>query len=312
MSFGGLVGFGVLAVVLLGVLSLIATAGVALASDRLRRAGPAAERSAAVWALVAPVALAFSIVVALAVRGSGGVDHCIGHEHHAHFCFVHGAAWLDRSWAVALAVGSAMTILLRLSSIGWRRIRARVAIAQLRRVAECSDGVRIARSERVFCFVAGWRRPEVFVSSRGWCALAPVEREAVIAHERAHAAYGDLWLAAVVDVASVFAAPLAGSWLHARWFDASERLCDLRAAQRTDPETVASALLRMCRAGQLQHAPSFTPRSDTLEHRVRAVLAGGPVGNGLHPITWCLAAAAIVLAAMFATHLHHALETLLG
>lgn len=313
MSVGGFVGFGVLAIVLLSAFSLIATAGLSLGSERLRRAGPAAERSAAAWGLIAPVALTFSMVGLLAIRGSGGIDHCVGHEHHAHFCLVHGAAWLDRPWVVALTAASGITILVRILSVAWRRIHVHLAIAQIRRVAERGDGVRIAPSERVFCFVAGWRRPEVFVSSRAWAALSPEEREAVFAHERAHDAHGDLWFGVIADIAAVFAAPLAGSWLHARWADASERLCDVRAAEQTAPETVADALVRMCRAGQLQHVSrGFTPAADALEQRIRAVLASGPAGTGLGPITWCLAITVIMATAVLATHLHHALETLLG
>jgi Zn-dependent protease with chaperone function len=313
VTLGGLIGFVVVSVLLLSALSLIATAGVAIAGARLGRAGPAAERSAAAWALLAPGALTVTVVVALAIRGSGAIDHCIGHDHHAHLCFVHGGAWLARPWAVALAAAAVLTLLLRLSGVAWRRIQGGLAIAEVRRVAERGDRVRIARSPRVFCFVAGYRHPEVFVSSRAWEALSADEREAVIAHERAHAAQGDPWLGALIDVASVFAAPLAGGWLRARWSDAGERLCDARAAQQTAPETVADALVRLCRAGHVQHVPGgFTPHSEALEHRVRAVLAGGPVGRRLPPVAWCLAAVAFIATAMFATHLHHALETLLG
>lgn len=313
MTLGGVVGFVVLSVLLLTALSLVATAGVAFAGARLRRAGPAAERSAAAWALLAPATLTFAVVAALAIRGSGTIDHCIGHDHHAHLCFAHGVAWLARPWAIALAAAAVVTLLLRLSGVAWRRIQTGAAIAEVRRVAECADRVRIVQSQRVFCFVAGHRHPEVFVSSRAWEALSADEREAVIAHERAHAAQGDLWLGALIDVASVFAAPLAGGWLRARWSDAGERLCDARAAEHTAPETVADALVRLCRAGQVQHVPGgFTPRSEALEHRVRAVLASGPIGGELHPVAWCLAAVAIIATAVFATHLHHAFETLLG
>jgi Zn-dependent protease with chaperone function len=310
---GGLVGFGVLAVLLLTSLSLTASTVVAVARQRLRRAGPAAERSAAAWALIAPVALTFVLIAALAIRGSGEVDHCIGHDHHAHFCLVHGAEWLTRPWAIAIVGAAGLTIALRLAAVAWRRIRARVAVAQLRRVAEGGDRVQIVPSPRVFCFVAGQLRPEVFVSSGAWSVLSMDEREAVLAHERAHAAHGDLWLGIVIDVAAAFAAPLVGSWLHMQWSDAAERTCDLRAAERTDRETVARALIRLCRAGQLQHVPSgFTPRADALERRVRGVLESGPVGSSSHPILWCMAAGVAVTTAMLATHLHHALETLLG
>lgn len=313
MSFGSLVGFGVLAVVLMTAFSLIAASGVALARAQLRQSGPAAERSAAAWALMAPIGLALASVVAIAVRGSGSVDHCIGHEHHAHFCLTHGGAWLERPWALAVAAASSVTFLLRLAVVVGRRSRARSAIAQVRRVAEPGERVRIALSDRVFCFVAGWRRPEVFVSSCAWNALSSAEREAVLAHEHAHAAHGDLWIGAIVDLAAALAAPLAGSWLLARWADASERLCDVRAARATDPETVASALVRLCRAGRLQQIPAgFTAPAATLEDRVRAVLARGPMGSSFGWIAWSVIGASVAAIVMLATQLHHALETLLG
>ncbi|MBC7978760.1 MAG: M56 family metallopeptidase [Myxococcales bacterium] len=313
MSLGGLVGFGVLGVALLTAVSIAASASVYLLRDRLRRAGPAMERSAAAWALSGPVVLAFSVVVAMVIRGSGDVDHCIGHEHHAHFCFVHGGAWLERPWAVAITSACAVIVALRLWGVGSRRIHAAIAIAQVRRVADRGPHVRLVRSTRVFCFIAGWLRPEVYASSQAWDALSAEEREAVLAHERAHAAHGDLWLGIVIDVASVLAAPLAGGWLRARWADAAERMCDQRAAEHTDRETVASALVRMSRAAHVQHVPSgFTPRPDALARRVRAVLESGSAGRGLPPVAWCLAVAAISAVAVLATDLHHALETLLG
>ncbi len=313
MSLGSLVGFGVLAVVLMTVFSVIGTACLGLARMRLRRAGPAVERSAAAWALMAPIGLAIASVVMIAMRGSGAVDHCVGHEHHAHFCVAHGGAWLERPWAVAVAAASGITFLLRLAVVVVRRARAYQAIAQVRRVADPGEDVRIAPSERVFCFVAGWRRPEVFVSSRAWQALSVSERRAVLAHEHAHAAHGDLWLGAMVDIAAVFSAPLAGRWVQARWADAGERLCDREAARVTDPETVASALVKLCRAGRVQETPAgFTAPADALDDRVRAVLARGPVGSGFGWTAWSFAVASVAAIAVLATPLHHALETLLG
>lgn len=313
MSLGGLVGFGVLAVVLVTAFSLIATGWFALATRQLRARGPAAERSAAAWALLSPIALAVTIVGVIVAVGSGSVDHCIGHQHHAHFCLVHGAAWLERPWAVALAAASTITFVSRIAVVIWRRERARHAIAQVRRVSELGDRVRIARSDRVFCFVAGLRRPEVFMSSRAWDALSDDERDAVVAHEHAHADSGDLWMGTIIDLASTMAAPLAGAWLHARWTDATERLCDAHAARATAPETVASALLQMCRSGNLQSLPgSFMPGTGTLEQRVRAVLAHGPIGTRLGWLAWAFVVAAIGAATLLASQLHHALETLLG
>lgn len=313
MTGGGLVGFSVVAVLLMATLSLVGAATVTILRERLRRAGPAAERSAAAWALVAPVAFTLAIVAALAIRGSGRVDHCVGHTHHAHLCLVHGLAWLERPWAVALVIASAITVLLRTGHTAVRRLHVRRAVREVCRVAQGGDHVRIAPSDRVFCFIAGWRRPTVFVSSRAWNALSDDERDAVLAHEQAHASQGDLWFGVIAEVAACCAAPLVGAWLQGRFIDASERLCDVRAAEHTAPETVASALVRMCRAGQVQPAPaSFPPAAEALEHRIRAVLARRSAGSALGVRAWCLAIAPLVVSAVFAPELHHALETLLG
>jgi Zn-dependent protease with chaperone function len=313
VTAGGLVGFSVVAIVFATGLSLAAAATLATLRERLRNAGPAAERSAAAWALVGPVALTLAIMAALAIRGSGRIDHCLGHTHHAHLCFVHGAAWLERPWAIALVAASSMTIALRLAVAALRRLRARRAIGELRRVTRAGDRVRVVPSDRVFCFVAGWRRPTVFVSSRAWSALSDDERAAVIAHELAHASQGDLWFGVIAEVAAACAAPRVGAWLHARFIDASERVCDARAAQQTAPEAVARALLCVCRAGQLQRAPAgFPAAADALERRIRAVLARGAVGSALGGGAWCLVIAPLVASTVFAPELHHALETLLG
>lgn len=313
MSVGSVVGFGALAVVLLTTFSLIAAAIAAMSRDRAMQAGPAFERSVAAWALLAPLALALSVVVLLAILGSRGVDHCVGHDHHAHFCLVHGAAWLERPWAIVVAAAASVTIVLRVGVIALRRIRARHAIRQIRRVSDAGEGVRIAHSDRSFCFIAGLWRPEVFISTRAWNALSAEERDAVIVHEHSHAAHGDLWLGMVLDVAAVFAAPLCGSWLHASWADASERLCDLQAAAATSRETVASALVQMYRAGQPQYVPvGFTAASGTLEQRVRAVLSNRPMGERLGVFAWAALLLAVAAIALLATPLHHALETLLG
>jgi hypothetical protein len=311
MTLGGLVGFAVLAVVVLAACSLVGTAAFALVRRRLH--GPAAEKNAAAWALVAPAVVAASIVALIAWRGSGAADHCVGHDHHAHFCLKHGIAWLHRPWAVALAVGASVTFAARLVFVAWRRFVARRAIAQLRRVATERDGVRIALSDRVFCFVAGWRRPQVYVSSRAWHTLSADQRVAVLAHERAHAQHGDLWMATIIDLAASVAAPLAGSCLRDRWAEAGERLCDLDAAAATSGETVAAALVEMSRAGTLLPiASGFTATADVIEQRIRAVLDGGPVGRPLGWATWSMLGAVLAACALFATELHHALETLLG
>jgi len=313
VTLGSAIGFAVLAAALVTTSSLIAASVFALARNHLRAAGPAREKNAAEWALIAPLAVSAIVVAVVAWRGSGPVDHCEEHLHHAHFCLVHGAAWLARPWAVAIALAATVTLFLRSTAVAWRRIAAARAIAQVRRVAAARDGVRIALSDRVFCFVAGLWRSEVYVSSCAWNALAEDERLAVVAHERAHARHGDLWMAAVIDVAASLAAPLAGAWLRHRWSDAGERLCDARAADATSPAAVARALVNVCRAGSLRPMASGFPASaNVVEERVRAVLAGGSPGHGFGWRAWAVLATTLAAACIFVNELHHVLETLLG
>jgi Zn-dependent protease with chaperone function len=232
---------------------------------------------------------------------------------------VHGAQWLERTWVVvALAIASA-AMLARLVLVVTTFVRGARSIRELHALSRDAGDVRIVDSERAFCFVAGGRCPSIYVSSRAWSSLSSAERVALIAHESAHVRQRDVLTRAVIEGFLVFAAPLVADRARPMWLQASERLCDARAADATgEPESVASAMVSLCRLNASRPVASlgFTPAAEELAGRVRAVLAGGPIGERAAAILGrAVLAASLVLVAISivaAERLHHVFETLLG
>jgi beta-lactamase regulating signal transducer with metallopeptidase domain len=171
-------------------------------------------------------------------------------------------------------------------------------------------------SERAFCFVAGGT---IYASAHVWAALSESERAALVAHETAHVHQGDLRMRALLEVSLVLAAPLVGARVRELWIASSERLCDARAADATgEPACVASAMVSLCRLQASRPVASFgfTPNASELAGRVRAVLAGGPIGERaaaiLHRTVLAACLALLAGSIVAAEPLHHAFETLLG
>jgi Zn-dependent protease with chaperone function len=320
MAPGSLVGFGGVLALGLWTFSAGATLAVRAARGRLRACGPLAERRAVELAAVVPIVLAVAVTAALLLRAAFGADHCQAHDHHPHLCLVHGGVWASRLGAVALLAGVGAAAATRLIIVVARAVRAHGHLATIRQAAQQNGEIYLAASPRAFCFVAGMRRPRVYASTAAWSALAPDEREAVLAHERAHIEHGDLGRRFGLELLLALGAPLAAGLLGPMWGRATERLCDARASAATGrPDAVANAMVRMCRLGA--SAPSavpvgFTPKPAELSERVHAVLAGGLDGRrsarhlGLLAAWLCLHL--IGAAALLAEPLHHALETLLG
>lgn len=316
-ALGSVVGFAVVFVLVVVAASAIGC-GLALASARVLAArGPATERRAVALAAVTPIVAGALVVVALVVHSAITIDHCQDHDHHAHLCVAHGAAWLARPWAVAVAAAAAVVATGRIALwvATWARARSRVRA--LAAVARPVDDLRVVDSPRRFCFVVGARRPTIYASTAALAALTDDERAAMLAHERAHVRGHDVRWRRGLELATLIAAPLAPGLLLARWDDATERLRDRDAAQVTDPTAVASALVAMCRAEPTVVAGlGYAPAPTALARRVEAVLAE-PVAEGCSARRLAIGAvvagvaAAIALAAL-ADPVHHALETLLG
>jgi len=313
---GALAGFALVFVITTWTMSAFGVLGLATARPWLQRLGPMAERRAAGAVAIVPIVLGVLAVAALLLQSMTGVDHCQVHGHHAHLCVAHGAQWIDRTWVVVTLAGVAATMLARMVIVAASFVRGARSIRVLHRLSRDAGTVRLVESERAFCFVA---RPGIYVSSRVWSSLSEGERAALVAHEAAHVRQGDLRKRAVLEALLVFAAPLVGDRVRSAWLQASERLCDAHAAAVTgEPETVASAMVSMCRLHTARPAPSFgfTPTADELAGRVHAVLADGPLGERAAIVfARIVVISCIVLAivgVLAAEPIHHAFETLLG
>lgn len=319
MSLGALAGFALVFVVTTWTASALGALALGRGRSHLQRSGPMAERRAAEAAAIVPVVLGALVVVALLVQSVVGIDHCDSHGHHAHLCLVHGGMWLERSWVVVVLAIAGATMLARGVLVVAGLIRGARSIRELHRLSRDAGEVRVVDSDRAFCFVANRARPTIYVSSRVWSSLPACERKALVAHEVAHVRHGDLRMRTVLEAFLAFAVPVAGGRIRSTWMHASERICDSHAAAVTEPVTVASAMVAMCRLHAMRPVPTafaVTPKADELEGRVQAVLANGPLGDraatrvARSVVIGCGAFAIAV--ALAAEPLHHAFETLFG
>jgi len=317
---GALVGFALVFILTAWTVSLLVSLTFGAIGSRLRRLGPAAERRITALAAALPLLLGATVVVTLVIRSIAGHDHCPAHDHHAHLCIAHGAAWMEQPWAVALVAAAATIVLARLAILGGALLRGRHAVTQVRDASTRLGEIRLVDSHRPFCFVAGLRRPEIYVSTAAWHGLDADEREAMLAHERGHVRHHDLAWRSLLEVVTAFGAPLTPGPLLTRWEHATERLRDDDAADALGaPEAVAGAMVHLCRLGASSAgtaAVGFTPMPGALRDRVEALLSGQPRGDRAGTaiaLSWLVLVVAVAIA--IATHaepLHHALESLLG
>lgn len=311
-----LLGFGIVFLVCTWGLSAFGGILLAWSAGRIQRVGPRFERRIATLVAFVPLGLGIAVTAVLLAQSALGSDHCTVHDHHAHLCLTHGAHWLELpSVTVALAIGG-VTVLARAALFVRAYVRGARSARLLRAASREHDGVRLVDSARAFAFVGG--AGEVYVSTRVWEALSVEQRAAMLAHEAAHIANGDLGKRVALELALMFAAPLVGGRVLSMWLSSSERLCDARAAQASSPEVVADAMVALCRLQIERPANSFgfTPSSSELARRIEAVLNEAPLGSGLARLTGRIALVAtgvlVTATAVAAEPLHHAFETLLG
>lgn len=327
LEVGSLIGFALVFVAATWLASAALCAWLTRARDRLRRAGPRAERRAAALALILPVAIGAALSIGLMVYAAlgpslGVVDHCLEHEHHLHLCLWHGGAWGARAWAVVSSAGIGGVLAARLLRSLHRRWSI---VGQLRAVRSGSvehrlnDGTRCVRvpSRALFCFSAGWLAPKVYLSDAVLTSLDERQLRAVLAHERAHLAHGDLWRGSALAVLALLGAPVAAAAALRVWHEASERLSDRVAAEVVgSPAAVASSILAFARGGAATPGCAFVPHRDLVSDRVEAVLARAPVSERAPRALAIGAVAGFGLFAASATavadSVHHAIETLIG
>ncbi len=324
-AVGSLVAFGLVFLSVSLGLSVLLNAALLFSRGALRRTGAWVERQASTAALVLPPILALAVVAALAVKSAlalaDGSDHCLAHGHHLHLCVRHGAEWALQPWALASVAAAATFVVVRGALSAWAHALAQRAAGRLRSLG-VPLGERhchlVPSSER-FAFTAGVFSPAVIFSSAAWEVLAPAEREAIVAHELAHLAHGDLWRRALLGFAAALGAPVLVGRALGMWELSAERICDRAAAQRVGrPSTVASAMLALVRSGPPPLAPAGAvfAAARHVPQRIESLLREEPDGHGrsrrLVLLLSLSAGALCVACAVFAEPLHHALETLLG
>lgn len=317
MHAGSVVGFALVWVLVAWATSLAARGALRGAARGMRRHGPAAERHALELAVVAPVVIATAAVGLLVVWSIVGTDHCLEHGPHAHLCMVHGAPWATHPLALVIVVGAVLQTCVRAAGLAVAIVRRRRLVARLRTTSVARGDLRWIDTSSAICFVAGVRRPEIFVSTGAWTALEDDERDAMLAHERAHIRHRDIARGLALDALLAIGAPFASS-VRARWDAVTERLCDARAAEAIGGGAcVASAMVKVSRVNAwARPAASFRPRADALTDRVESVLAEPAPGDGVARALRAAVAlglgALVVVAALHVDWLHNALEDLLG
>lgn len=334
MSAASLIGFAVVFLLV----SWLASALLTLALGPLGRRGPAVERRIASLTAALPVLFSAAVTLTLGVASLVGVDHCQSHGEHAHLCLQHGEGWADRSWALAFLAVGLLVVVARSGALALAMIRGH---RWLRRLLRSCPDVRasgaellLVPSDRPFCFVAGLRRPTIFVSAAVRELLAEDEWRAMLAHERGHIAARDLRHRLALELSLLLAAPLCAARVRHAWDSATERLRDSDAADLEAPEAVASALVRLAQASLRAPGRSRTlavasfvasfiaafappaPAPSSLAVRITSLLDRAPRGErAARRIAGALIltiASLTSLAVALAEPLHHVFETLLG
>lgn len=226
---------------------------------------------------------------------------CVAHVPILHTTLTH-AAWL--AGAVLLATGSLIW------SIGGRLRRSVVLSGTLNSLAEPSDRTpfKVVESAQRFAYCVGLLRPTLLVS-RGVLELPPAQRDAVIAHESAHAVRRDnlrRWVARV----SLWPLPRrASDGLLRQLADANEQACDRIASDACGKRHLIDALATF---GNDSAAKGSQPAAE-IDARLRALADGAP-GVTLSPVVvGALIIATYVTCALVALDAaHHGSELLLG
>ncbi|MCA9718998.1 MAG: hypothetical protein KC468_30295, partial [Myxococcales bacterium] len=228
-----------------------------------------------------------------------------------HVCPLH----LTRAKLFVLAVTLAALVLhvprLRGLVAAWQRIKDIEHLASA--AGPERDGIVLVEDGgRPLVFVAGLRRPRLFVERTWWASLERRERDVIAAHERAHIDARDSWTLLTLDLILSLVSPRVRRAILADFTLNAELCADAEAARSDgDPVFVAEVLCRYARAARPAVTAGFG--SGDLETRVRS-LVGEPTrapprrAARARGLTVTMAVCACLLG-----HLsHRALETLLN
>lgn len=279
----GLVEGAVLALTFLAAATFLGVVGLSPRLAPGTRGAPAWRAGAARAWLYAPlwlpvVLLACALIPHLVGWFGAGADHCAGHlgGHQHHLCFIHPphASQHVVSWALPLALAlTALAIVghsARKRLAEWRLSRSLVAIS---RPSSYGDDVRLLDQDAALALTVGWRRPTALLSTGLIAGLSPAALAIVLAHERAHIARRDTWIALFDRFAASLLPRRTAAPLLERITIAREQACDAAAAFAGGPLAVASALTQVARLGMSVPEAGVSVASGPLEARIHHLLA---------------------------------------
>ncbi|WNG50467.1 hypothetical protein F0U60_44810 [Archangium minus] len=245
-------------------------------------------------------------------------DHCLGHGHHVHLCFLHTAT--VRPVLAAVGAFSLAVFLFRAGDVVLRLLRVRARLSALESLGTPRPGlfpiVAVPGAPRL-CHAVGLVRRRILLSASLEEALTQEEVRSALAHEEAHLRRREPLLGLLLGVAGLFAVPFLARACVAAYQTAAEEACDAEAAAAVgDGGLVAGALVKVATlqrrlsnvAGEM---PAFGALA--LERRVRLLLdeeARATSAQALR-VAGVMAFAAGLLAVAYTSFLHHAVETAL-
>lgn len=245
-------------------------------------------------------------------------DHCLGHGHHVHLCFLHSTH--VRPLLAAVGAFSLAVFLFRAGGVVLRVLRMRARLAALESLGTPRPGlfpiVSVPGAPRL-CHAAGFVRGRILLSASLEESLTPTELRSALAHEEAHLRRRDPLSGLLLGVAGLFAAPFLARACATLYQTAAEEACDAEAAATVgDGGLVAGALVKVATlqrklSNVVADAPAFGALA--LERRVRLLLdeeARAATAHALR-VAGAVALAAGLFALAHTAFLHHAVETAL-
>ncbi|NUP07708.1 MAG: hypothetical protein HOW73_16800 [Polyangiaceae bacterium] len=300
----------------------------ATVSDALGRRWPQSSSFRGALALL-PIAVGVGVVLSiLSPQALFGRCHCVAHPHHLHLCFQHAVF----SWPLVACAVIGFACLVPIANEAWKlvadcRATSRWVSSLSTRRAEFAGGADVEIDDALGpqAITVGLFRARVIVGARLWSTLAPEDRAAIAAHERAHASRRDPLTLLCLRIAVCVMPTRSGARLVDGWKRSAELSCDrLAACWIGDASSVAAALIA---CGRLQLATSTrvcagslaATTGDDLELRVKSLLASASdrasrisARGDLFELAAAAAAVAIAVTAVGGHSAHHAMETLLG
>ncbi len=277
--------------------AILAIVAFAITAPRIgRRLSPALGTRLLVPASVATAASTLFVLGTLAATWVGQLP-----------IFAASGAWspsrLDAADPVPDSVAVLSLVLLTMAT-GWaviwgaRRTRALVAVYRDYRDLSPTGEVVVLDSATVDAFATPAPAGRVIVTAALWDALAPDERQVVLAHERSHLRHRHIWWTLAAELASAVNPLLRPTTatirrVVERWADedAAVRVADRKLVARTIART---ALLQHDRAKVGRHLAQAATGGD-VPQRVRALLEPPPRRR---PLALALLCAVVVITAV--------------